>query len=391
MSLRELPPEQSINTSRWRHLRYVPLVVLVILAAILVPVGYVVGHSEVPVTPAPEATPTATTERLPETCHPAVAAPAQEPWQGDSAEASEATFASHADDLAQPYVEGQDGWVFWGDVQANNFSQALGRRSLSPDELNQWHTYFATLDAGLKAEGIPLYVVIAPAKWSVYGDELPAWSQELRGSGPLDQLVAAGSDLPLIDLRAPLRAAAEDTQVYSRLNSHWSDYGALVGWNAIANCITASSDEFAGLAPLDASGTTNADFNEFADYGFTNPSPDWTIPTFETPLQPVSLSRDGSPAEVVDGDTRIAFADLPATTDLATAQTDKSLLFVGDSYGVIMSPYLQQSFSHTQQVRHYLDGDPSIQPDIMTLARTLKPDVVILEITQRHLNFPPAL
>jgi hypothetical protein len=41
-------------------------------------------------------------------------------------------------------------------------------------------------------------------------------------------------------------------------------------------------------------------------------------------------------------------------------------------------------------VRHNLDGDPSIRPDIVTLARALRPDVVILEITQRHLNLPPA-
>ncbi len=389
MSLRDLPPDQAINTSRWRRLRYVPLTALVAIAAIMIPVGYVVSHRAVPPAPVATSTAPAVAQRLPQSCRPAMAAPSQEPWQGSLAAASEATWQSHSADLQNPYVLGEDGWADWGDVQANNFSQVLGRRFLTADEVQRWHSYFAKLDAGLTAEGIPLYIVIAPSKFSVYTNEIPAWAKPIRGSGPFDQLLAASPDLPIVDLRPTLIAESAKTQVYSRLNSHWSDYGAYVAWNAITDCIKASSTGFEGLNAIPISGTTTTEFNEFANYGLTSSAPDWTVPTFVTPLSQVSLSANGAPAKLVDGLRRTSFGDLPATTDLSSAQVDKSLLLVSDSFSVMMSPYVQQAFAHTQQLRHNFDGDPSTQPDVLTLARTLKPSVVIIEVAQRHLNFPP--
>jgi hypothetical protein len=313
----------------------------------------------------------------------------QDIWQGSLAAASEETWKSHSADLQNPYVLGEDGWADWGDVQANNFSQVLGRRFLTADELQRWHSYFAKLDAGLTAEGIPFYIVVAPAKFSIYSNELPAWAQPIRGSGPFDQLLAASPDLPIVDLRPALIAESAKTQVYSRLNSHWSDYGAYVAWNTITECIKASSQGFAGLSAIPISGTTTTEFNEFANYGLTSAGPDWTMPTFVNPLSQVSLAANGAPAKLVDGSRRTGLADLPATTDVESAQVDKSLLLFGDSFTSIMSPYVAHAFSHTQLVRHNFDGDPATQPDVLTLARTLKPSVVIIEIAQRHLNFPP--
>lgn len=391
MSLRELPPDQQI-TSRWRHLRYVPLVVLIVVGLIVTAIGLVV-REQTPETPAAEpAAPIeeAASSTLPEGCPVPAAAPAGDPWSAENAAASEAVWAEHADELGNVYVEGEDGWFFWNDLMNNNFSQSVGRRALSAEELEAWRNYFATLDTTLAADGVELYIVIAPAKWAVYPETLPDWAQALRGPGPLDQLVSVASELPLIDLRDTLVAASDTAQTFSRVNSHWTGYGAATAWNAIAGCIDAVQPDL-GVAPLAITGTViGQDENEYEAYGAAVPEqPDWTDPVFAEPLLPVELTANGAAPSVVEGERWTTFYDLPAETVTEGASSDSRLLYVGDSFGVVMSPYFQQSLAETFQVRHNLDGEVATRPDIVTLARTLKPDVVILEIAQRHLNLPP--
>ncbi len=390
MSLRELPPEQAI-TDKWRHLRYVPLVILLVLIIIATGVGIVVKRTQVAPTPEfPDAGETPTETRLPEECTPDVSIPDTEPWSAANSAASEQEWAEHAADLSNPYVMGEDGWVFWNDVQNNNFSQAVGRRYLTAEELAAWHSYFADLDAQLSAVDIELYIVVAPAKWAVYPDELPVWAQALRGPGPLDQLLAAGGDLPLVDLRAQLQNASAEAQTYSRVNSHWSSYGAYEGWNAIADCILANQPDI-GLTPIPLESVAiGDDLNEFEPYGISNEEPDWTEPVFAEPLLPVELTAAGAEPVVVDGDRWTLFDEMPAQTHTEGAPSHSDVLFVGDSFGVVMSPYLQQAFTDVRQLRHNLDGDPSIRPDIAQLALATRPDIVIVEITQRHLNLPPS-
>jgi SGNH hydrolase-like domain, acetyltransferase AlgX len=389
MSLRELPPDQSVNRSRWRKVRYVPLSLLVIVAILAAAVGFIISR-----TPPPAVTevadPAPVVQRLPEVCQPPIPSPASEPWQGEASTVSEQTWVDHADEMTEAYIAGQDGYVFWGDIQAANLSQAIGRRSLSPEELQQWRTYIQELDANLSAEGVELYVVVTPAKWDVYPEELPGWAGEIKGSGPLDQLMAAGVDLPLIDLRAQLRTAAVENPVYSRVNSHWTEYGAYVGWNAITKCIVANQPELDSLQPLPITGVSvGEDQNEFANYGIVNPQPDWTVPEFASPLLPFTRTSAREASVVEPGFTRTELDDLPAETVTEGAQSGESVLVVRDSFGSSLSVYFQQAFEKTNQVRHNFDGDRNQQPDVMTLANAYKPDMIILQIAQRHLNFPP--
>lgn len=394
MSLRELPPDQQVG-SRWRHVRYVPLVILLIVGLIASGIGLVVRNqqraepssSEV----ASTSDPTPPESALGGGCPAPLPAPTSNAWSPENAAVSEAVWADHADELGNVWVQGEDGWFFWNDLMNNNFSQSVGRRALTAEELEAWRSYFLTLDTTLTADGIDLYIVIAPAKWGVYPQTLPGWAQPLLSPGPLDQLVSVSGDLPLIDLRAPLIAASERAQTYSRVNSHWTSYGAAVAWNSITECIGSTRTDLA-LAPLEISDVViGEDSNEYEPYGAPPPAePDWTDPVFAAPLAPVELRANGADPETVAGERWTTFHDLPAETITEGAPADARLLFVGDSFGVVMSPYLQQSFAETTQVRHNLDGDPSIRPDIMTLARALRPDVLILEITQRHLNLPPA-
>lgn len=324
-------------------------------------------------------------------CRPSVESAPTSTWQGSGADSAEAVYQEHADAWSTPYVLGEDGWVFWGDVQANNFSQAIGRRFLSAAELDAWYSYFSVISSKLDELGIPFYIVVAPAKWAVYADDLPSWTDEIRGQTPLDQLIAAHPDLPIIDLRSQLIDARSTAQTYSRVNSHWTDFGGWVAWNAIAGCIQATAPQLGSIsAPPIEGATVIGDFNEFADYGIVNPEPDWTAPIYSVPLAPVTVTSVADASTTIQaGADRTQLLSLPVITTNASAASNLRLLFAGDSFGTMLSAPMQQTFSSTYQLRHFIDYLADEQPDFATLVRDYSPDVVIFELTQRHLNLPP--
>jgi hypothetical protein len=327
------------------------------------------------------------------TCRPTVPAPVAEPWSSELAAASEEIWLSKADERSLPYLPGEDGFVFWGDVQNNNIAQAVGRRMLDRDELSLWIDSMRYVRDALKAEGVEFVIVPGPGKWDIYPERLPEWARSIDGSGPLDQILLAAPDLPIIDLRADLRAAAVSTPVYSVVDSHWSDYGAWVGWQTIVRCLSTVDSRFTSL---EVPAITGVDFivggNEFLEWGFDAPRPDWSVPVLQEPLNPVVVTVAGRPREVRGDEQRIGFLELPAVVLNSSAPLDETALFLRDSMGTSLTPWLQQNFTEVRQMRHNFEvGDPSAIPNIASEARAAGASIVILELAQRHLNQPPNL
>lgn len=376
-----------------RRLRYVPLALLVVASVAAGSVGYgVSGHQrQIAEAPAPIVAETPDVEDpAAEACRPAVDPPAAEPWLDDAA-ASEAVWAAHADEVGAPVLAGLDGWADWNDLQADNLSQAVGRRTLSNDEVARWTSYLAVLDDELDSRGIPFYVVVTPMKWAVYPEKLPLWLQDLRGSGPLDQIMAAAGDLSLIDVRAPLREAAESDPVFSRINSHWTSYGAAVAWAQIAECLAATSPDLAGLSTPPYDGVLALPgSNEFVDYGVESSVDDATVPLFTAPLAEVARTDAQGTTSTFPGETPVKLAQLPVETVTAGAQRDLSALVLRDSFGDALSVYFQQSFAHTWQQSNGIDSSPGAVAALLAQVDKLQPDVVILQFAGRYLALPPA-
>lgn len=397
MSLRELPPGQGVSrrTTLWSRFRYVPIIVLLCVSLVLAGGGVIVRrHLATLPPPAPSLSDAAPltgdtdTSAFAKACRTPVAPPAQQPWLDGDAAAAEAVWQAHSSELNKDYVVGTDGYVDWNDEIDMNLSQAVGRRVLSKAEAKAWADYFSSIQAKLAAMGIPFYALVGPSKWQVYPENLPEWAQKIRGSSPLDQILSGYPDLPIIDVRGDLRAASADNPVYSRVNSHWTDYGALVGWDAVTRCLNTVSPQLGPFtAPTVTSVTVGPDLSEFATYGVTNPVPDWTIPVYAKPLSPVAVTKGDGLTKVVDGSTRSGFTDLPLSTATVGAQSDKSLLLVRDSMSDSLSVPVQQSFAQTWQVRNGFDT-PGKAANIVNLANQLHPSVVILEFAERYLNSP---
>lgn len=323
-------------------------------------------------------------------CRQPVQKPAQEPWlAGDGS--AEQVWQQHADEVAQPYIIGPNGWIFWSDYIEQYASQAVGRDTLSESEIARWVDYYGSIRDGLAAQGVEFYIVVTPSTSSIYPEELPSWMQPLRGSTILDQFMAASTDLPVVDLRQPLiDAKTPDVNLFSWSNSHWTDYGGYVGWSALAPCVNAMFPDSPPLRVPAVSGhEVIGDFNEWASFGVTSPGADWSVPVFSDPLQEVTVTDKDGATSTVPGSSVMDASKLPLSTTVPEPWTGKSALIVRDSMGGALSPYWDQAYSPTWQVSHAYTGFADF-PKYRELVAQYKPNVVVLQLAERHLiNTPP--
>lgn len=377
----------------WRPFRDVPLIVLAILSLGAAFVGWITQYAldaaaaqPAAVSPSPGAS--SVPSNVAAACRPPIDRPAVEPWIDGGSEA-EAIWAANADALSQPVVMGRDGWAFYNDQVEENFSQTVGRHYLSRVEVDAWHSYFASIADALAEQGIEFTVQISPSAGSVYPQQLPEWTDEIVGSTPLDQLLVASPDLPIVDFRGDLRAASDDNAVYSPVNSHWTDWGGYIGWQTFAACNAALYPDASAITVPEATGVTiSGPYNEYASFGVPDPEPDWTGPDFDDTAAMVEVTDNAGSTTVVPGEAALDLSKLPASTGNTASFSDKSALILRDSMGNALSPFWQQEYAQTWQIQHRYD-DWSNPPNFRELVEQYHPDVVIVQLAERHLMNAP--
>lgn len=392
----DLPPGQELRPRRrwWRHLRYVPLVLLIVASLVALIVGRVAGadiarRTSEPATPAPVTS--AEPGSVESMCQPRVEPAAQEPWL-TARDASEQQWQSHSADWEKKFVIGPNGWIFWSEYVDKYASQAVGRQLLTQAQVQQWIDHFTAVRDALAAQGVEFMVVITPSTSSIYPEELPTWMQQLRGSTIMDQVINSARGLPIVDLRADLVAQkSRPEHLFSWSNSHWTDFGAYIAWQQIARCTNAMHpDDRAVQVPEISGATVIGDFNEWAPFGVTSRGADWAVPDFTSPMMDVSVTgKDGS-VKQVPGKTPTDLSALPVETTVPNSWTGKSALIFRDSMGGGLSPYWQQAYSPTWQMMHPYPAAYTGLPSITAEVAKHKPDVVIVQLAERYLlNAPP--
>lgn len=282
-------------------------------------------------------------------------------------------------------VDGRDGYLFLGDEFQANFAQAMGRRYYSRDEVQQTVDAVKSRNTWLANRGITSEFFVVPAKWSIYADKMPAWTDGQIMPHVLDQLITADvASFP--DLRPPLIAGRSTADTYSALNSHWTQYGAFVGFQAIIDRLETDDPDLGALPVPSLVGATTEDTNnEFAGItGAAGPN-NWTQPELAAPLEPYTLiAADGS-RSTVPGDTLIDITQMPVQTENAAAGNDHRLLILADSATTSLSPYFASTFGSTMMIRHWMD-DPLQAPNLPALVESYQPDVVLTLLSERNLN-----
>lgn len=280
---------------------------------------------------------------------------------------------------------GRDGWAFYSDLFLTNLSQATGARRYSEEEVAAWSESVAGQQKWLATRGIPMYFVVAPASWSIYPDKAPE-GMDFDVPHIFDQLLAVRPDLPIIDLRQPLKDARGVADTYSKLNGHWTDFGAYVAWQQIVAKIAAQNPALAPSPPPGYSSVATMDKgNEFVETMNLNVPNPWTYPVLDTPLPDVQVTANDGVTRTLPGSTQVDQLQMPYQSVSLAASSPNRLLTLCDSTCNSVSPYLDSAFAGTMQVRHIID-QPEARPNLPYLIDTYKPNLVVYFMTERTLD-----
>ena len=270
-------------------------------------------------------------------------------------------------------VVGRDGWLFYaGDGGEEDYASAV---PFTGAQLEKWRSTLQHTYDWLKQRGIPYVFVIAPDKYAIYPEYLPASMHRVGAESRTDQLVrhlARTTDVPVLDLRPNLLAAKSAERLYHLTDTHWNDRGAYVGYAAI---LRALHEE--GLAPLPRSAfvarsehTHGMDLS--AMMGLTS-----VMTEDDLQLRPKGR-RPWHVLEPTPHDSLYMDGRLVTVHDNATLP--RAVIF-RDSFGAALVPLLAEHFSRALHLWQY-----NFDPIVVT---TEQPAVVIQEWVGRRLSTMP--
>jgi hypothetical protein len=276
-------------------------------------------------------------------------------------------------------VVGDEGWLFFTDDSSDRGRATMkdfrGRSSLAPERVAEIRRNLESLGREFGRCRIGFVLWLIPNKQTIYGEHLAGF-KEAKGGRRIDQVVAALSGLHgvlLVDGRPPLLAAKERSSgldLYFRTDTHWNELGAFVSYGAL-------------LAPLASAlalpRRENADPERYevrtspfagGDLSGNMLNAQWRFADTNVELTPrFARSATKAPQE-----------ELPNLSSAWTnAPVGGSVVMYGDSFAPRAMPFIQEHFG-----RGHLFADHIV--DGRTVGK-LKPDLVILEIVERHVDW----
>jgi len=273
--------------------------------------------------------------------------------------------------LPEKVVVGKNGWFFLGNSYNRVVDQHRGLQPLSPDSARYIASHLAQRQQELARQGIRLYVLIAPDSHSIYPENLPDHLQPAPGPTRLDVLreAVSATSVPFVDIRDTLRAEKRRHVVYYQTDTHWNDYGTLIGSAALLNRIRQDQptrppillSDFRIEKQRGGGGdlvTMMTVQNERKDEVFYYIQPNANRVARQTATVPNPAS--GFPS------TRF------------TGPGVGRLLFIGDSFSHSMMPFMAAYFQESFFVR-----DKKLDTSLVSAER---PDIVVVEVVERNIS-----
>lgn len=273
-------------------------------------------------------------------------------------------------------IIGKKGWLFLGDFKKANGTIAYFRsiKLLTINELENWKNQIEFRWKWLQKKGIHYLFILAPNKNTIYPEYMPDNFKKFNSKSRMDQLfeyLKVNSQVPFLDLRPALKNGKKNYPVYSRTDTHWTDYGGYLVYREIIRYLQ-SLPEFkdAYESPIsnynirrrkktegDLSKILSIDQEIFKEKMIKlSPIKKWNFKSFR--LHNLNIRQYY---------TKNINAKLPP------------VLMVHDSFYKKIQPFLSEQLS---LIRYIWDWDTKFYPAIIN---EMKPKLVIDEIAERFL------
>jgi tetratricopeptide (TPR) repeat protein len=269
-------------------------------------------------------------------------------------------------------IEGRDGWLFLDRFENTNvmdlytdktaFSAAICERWRQA--MTSWRGYFDRV-------GIAAATLVVPDTCVVYPDKLPE-GLALEAHSPFTRLAETLEDTVLAHCAYPRQILIDGRKVeetYQSVDSHWTDWGAYLGYRAVMEDL---APRVPGLQVLQEHEIHWSSRTTFGALGATTtPERSAQVPIAHVKDEQWRITENVM-TEVRDG-YMVTEQDRP---DLP------SVVIFRDSFMTSAFKFFSQSFRRAVYV-----GSPV--PVLYDLIETEKPDVVIFEMAERRLVIPP--
>lgn len=134
---------------------------------------------------------------------------------------------------------GSEGYLFLAGDNNAVIDQHTGKCAITKSKLVQWAETTKLRKEYFEAVNIPFYMQIVPDKHSVYSEYLPVSIVKDKKSN-VSKVISVLD--PIINdhlsfAKSDLIAAKSDCQVYHKIDTHWTDKGAYIGYLQIIKCL----------------------------------------------------------------------------------------------------------------------------------------------------------
>ena len=255
-------------------------------------------------------------------------------------------------------IIGKDGWLYY----AETVDDITGVQTCTDREIAHMRHNLELMQEYTEAHGAKLIVAVAPDKGSIYPQHLPARYLQTGGKNNLDALYEAlkPTGISVCDWRGALQSHAGDRQLYHKLDTHWNNDGAMLGYDTLM--------QTAGLDSMGFSGTARTETH------------DWTGDLWKM-LSPTQERPDDNSAYALP-QTWKAAGRMRSVDDITIRTTcsdgDRSLLIFRDSFARALIPMLSQRFASCTYSRA-----EAVPLDLLETAQT---DFVVYERVERELR-----
>lgn len=268
-------------------------------------------------------------------------------------------------------IIGKNHWLIYiGEKSLADFQNSA---PYSESELETIQKNLDGLSEKLAAQGIRLFVVVPPNKNTIYPEYLPPQIPVIGPESRLDQVLNYQKErghVQILDLRPVFFKARGERQIYFKTDTHWNEFGAFIAYQEI---IKALRPWFPNLKPhqlddyelIPAQNTGDIAVNMIKSQALKEDS---------IHLKPLFTQEYSSMTWYHEN-------QLITTYNLQTRSPDSSLprlVMYHDSFGTFLQPFLPEHFSQA----FFIWGELSDTTFILDE----KPDIVILEITERYLD-----
>ncbi|MDE6845897.1 MAG: hypothetical protein K2J99_09040 [Lachnospiraceae bacterium] len=286
---------------------------------------------------------------------------------------SKLAFYGFKESASESVVAGKDNWLFLSDTMPDYKRTNL----YTPEQLEAIRIKLEENDRYFQKRNIDFIVFIAPNKASIYGESfLPDYIYREDCASRTEQLVDYIRQNTNVTIVFPENEIQELTQAYPEhplylhLDTHWNYLGSYCGTRALLRELDIELPAIDEITLEE----TNSPTLLWNGYDLSN-----MMGMTGELTQDINYNVDyGSDSEIIwNGDTLTNYSDFLSICQTSSNAPDKrKVMFIRDSFGSAMLPFIASEFSEVYSPHTSLPFNPAV-------IDAVSPDIIIYEYAER--------